>query len=238
MPQEFADVHVRAESDPNVLGLVLAGSRGAERFVTERSDHDVYVILRSADPSWAFRHGDPVETVPMTVDEFDAHGLRGSGSEWNRPTFLRCRVLIDKLDGQIARAIERKRRLTAEEVASVVPEAVGDYVNSVYRSLRNLEAGRDLEGRLDAAESVPPLLTTVFALDGRVRPFNKWLRVELDEEPLRFGEILQPIERIIATGEPETQRAVFQRVEERARSSGFGGVVDGWEPNVGWLRGR
>ena len=45
------------------------------------------------------------------------------------------------------------------------------YVNYAFRSLKNDRDGRHLERRLDAAESVPWLLDTVFALEGRVRPY-------------------------------------------------------------------
>jgi hypothetical protein len=41
----------------------------------------------------------------------------------------------------------------------------------------------------------------------------------------------------VLTGEPEAQRELFNRVEPLARRAGFGDVVDGWEPDVDWLRG-
>ena len=34
--------------------------------------------------------------------------------------------------------------------------ALDDYINALYRSLRNLEGGRALGGRLDAVESIGP----------------------------------------------------------------------------------
>jgi hypothetical protein len=38
-----------ARRDPNIVGLVLAGSRGVGALVTPQSDFDAYIIL--ADPS-------------------------------------------------------------------------------------------------------------------------------------------------------------------------------------------
>jgi hypothetical protein len=32
-------------------------------------------------------------------------------------------------------------------------------------------------------------------------------------------------------------RAAFRMLERAARSTGHGAIVDGWEPDVAWLRG-
>lgn len=227
----------RTQSEDNVLGLILAGSRGAGIFVTDRSDFDAYVVLRSPHAGWKAGHGEPVEVWPMTIEEFRRHALVGEPDAWNRPTFLYARVEIDKLEGDVHRLVEQKRRLTADEVGRMVPDALDGYINSFYRSLKNLEAGRELEGRLDALESVSPLLTTAFALEGRVRPFNKYLRHELGQRPLPTLAV-DAIERIARDAAPRDQRAAFRHVEHRARERGFGSVIDGWEPDVPWLRGE
>lgn len=234
--QLYGELVRRAEADENVLGLILAGSRGAGIFVTERSDFDTYVVLRSPESDWGAGHGEAVEVWPMTIDEFRQHALVGAPDAWNRPTFLYARVEIDKPDGEIHRLVEEKRRMTPGEVDRIVPDTLDGYINSLYRSLKNLEAGRALEGRLDGLESVPLLLTTAFALEGRVRPFNKYLRHELEQRPLPTVHA-DAIERITREATPRDQRAVFRDVEYRAREAGFGSIVDGWEPDVEWLLG-
>ena len=221
-----------------MVGVVLSGSRGAGVFVTDRSDFDVFVVTREPDDRWPFVYGSAVEIVPLTLDAFETYALPGGRDVWNRPAFLFAKVEIDRLDGGIGRIVERKRRLTPDEAKAIAAESLDDYINTLFRSLRNLEAGRELEGRLDAAESIPPLLTTAFALEGRVRPFNKWLRHDLEPEPLAFDGLLDRIDRIRRDGDPAEQRAVFRDTERLARASGHGAVVDSWEPNVGWLRGE
>lgn len=232
----YKDLVHHARTDDNVVGLILAGSRGAGIFVTDQSDFDTYVILRSPDDGWRAGHGAPVEVWPMTLDEFRRHALVGEPDAWNRPTFLYMRVEIDRVEGAISQLVEQKARLTPDEVGRIVPDALDGYINSLYRSLKNLEAGRELEGRLDALESLSPLLTTAFALEGRVRPFNKYLRHELEQPPLPAVE-LYAIERIAREPTPDAQRVIFRDIESRARDAGFGSVVDGWEPDVSWLRG-
>jgi hypothetical protein len=175
--------------------------------------------------------------VALTLDSFEMYALPGGRDAWNRPAFLFAKVEIDTLDGAIGRIVERKRRLTPDETTSIAAESLDDYINSLLRSLKNLEASRELEGRLDAAETIPPLLTTAFALEGRVRPFSKWLRHDLEREPLALEGLLSRIDRIRRDPDPGEQRALFRDMERLARAGGHGAVVDSWEPNVAWLRG-
>ena len=116
---------------------------------------------------------------------------------------------------------------------SIVREALDDYVNQTYRSLR-------YGMRLDAVEAVPPALRTIFALENRVRPYNKYLEWELRHHPLAdwtADELLPLLDRVLA-GEPEAQRELFNRIEPLARCDGYGDVIDSWEPDVDWLRGE
>ncbi len=80
-------------------------------------------------------------------------------------------------------------------------------------------------------------MTTAFALEARVRPFNKWLARELDARPLAIPGLLDHVERISRDPIPDAQRALFRVMEAAARAAGHGAVVDGWEPDVAWLRG-
>ena len=226
-----------ARVDDNVVGVVLSGSRAAGAFVTDRSDFDVFVILRKPDHRRKFVYASAVEQVTLTVEDFETYALPGGRDAWNRPAFLFARVELDRLDGAIERMVERKRRLTADETRALAAESLDDYINTLFRSLRNLEAGRDLEGRLDGIETIAPMLRAIFELHGRVRPFNKWLRYDLEREPLEFDGLLEHVERIRGDPDLDGQRAAFRDVERFARAKGQGGVVDGWEPNVPWLRG-
>jgi hypothetical protein len=233
---EFDAYVRRAEADAAVLGLVLMGSRGFDALVGDDSDYDLLVIVAGPLEPWTTEHGSSVETWPMTPERFAAQGLPGSPDAWNRPAFLGVRVVLDRTGGEIGRLIERKRVLAPDEAAAVAATSLDGYVNSLYRSLRNLEAGRDLEGRLDALESIGPLLTTAFAFEGRVRPFNKWLGVELARQPLAFGDLAAVADAIASAPTAATQRAAFRRIEAAARAAGHGAVIDGWEPDVDWLR--
>jgi hypothetical protein len=136
----------RAESDPNVLGVLLHGSRGFDAYVTAESDVDVIVVVDHEPDAWQTPHGGPLEAWPMTLGEFREHAMPGNRDAWNRSAFLGVQVVLDKLDGEIGRIVQRKRELTDDEARAIVTTSIDDYINALFRSLHNLEAGRELEG--------------------------------------------------------------------------------------------
>ena len=237
---QFAALLDHARNDPNIVGLLLAGSRGMGAYVTPESDYDAYVILREAHllDEYAERfpsaHGDPVEYILVSLESFRTHALPGTASRWNAYTFAHIEPLIDKLGGEIARIIETKTLPGPEDPR----EFLDGYLNQYYRSKKNLEAGRGLEGRLDAAESIVWFLDFLFAAHGRVRPFNKWLPWELQHHPLDepWRGVLPRLEAIVSTGSLDDQRSLFRDAERLARTRGLGDVVDSWEPDVEFLR--
>ncbi len=240
---EYTDLVERARADDDVLGLILTGSRGRSFRVRPDSDHDVRLVLQDAAlDTYSTPHGSPVEVAVLTQSTFERAGLPGSGSEWDRYSYVRCELVLDKLDGEIERLVTEKASLSEEEAAALAPAALDDYVNSYYRSARDHQNDLTLEARLDAAESMGPLLTTLFALQRRVRPFNKFLGWELRLDPLEGEEwsadrFLPRLQRIVALGDLEEQQGLFRDVERLVRARGLGDVIDGWEPDVAWLRG-
>ena len=241
-PLSFEALLAEAEADPGVVGVVLTGSRGKRALLTEWSDHDVWVILRDAEARdrWAarhpLRHGDPVEVVSTTQAAYAARPPARSPAAYEAYAFAHVTPLIDKLGGEIAALTQAKGRVDPAAAA----EPLDDYVNHYYRSRKSARGGLVLEARFDAAESVSPFLEFVFAAFGRVRPFNKWLRWELENHPLArpwtAEELLPRLERIL-DGDLDEQPRLFRDAERLARERGHGDVIDGWEPDVPWLRG-
>jgi predicted nucleotidyltransferase len=227
---EFSALVDELTADDDVIGLILAGSRGRGMYVREESDWDLYVVLRdgaSLDEyaaRYLSQHGDRIEVLLRS-----RRGLEGEPA-WNRYTFCHVEPLLDRSDGWLD---ETLRALTTVDPATA-GEPLDGYVNLYYRSLKGTdEAGR----RLDAAESVSWFLEFVFAVHGRVRPFNKWLRWELEHHPLSGWNDLARLERVVRSGDPADQHALFRDAEALARKRGLGAVIDGWEPDVGRLRG-
>jgi len=223
-----------ARGRDEVVGMYVFGSRGRGFMVDERSDWDVCVVLADAAARDEFArefpsgHGARVEIVTATLDD-----LRGNRSEHWRYAAAHADVVLDKTDGELTRVVAEQESLPSGTRDAVVREALDGYINQTYRSLR-------YGTRLDAAEAIPYALRTIFALEDRVRPYNKYLEWELRHHPLegwKADELLPLLDRVL-TGDAETQRELFRRIEEAARRDGFGDVVDGWEPDVAWLHGE
>ena len=234
----FAALVAHARATEDVLALFVFGSRGRGVLVDERSDYDVGVVLRDEaalarfDALFPYAHAAAVEIMSTTLDGLRAHGEIGSPSEWARYQYAHLEVLVDRSGGEVQRILDAKEWLPAEERDRVVREALGAYANATYRSLR-------YGTTLDAAESVPFALTAVFALDGRVRPFNKYLEWELGHHPVPgwdADELLPLVHRVVA-GDRAAQHELFRRVEHAARGAGYGAEIDDWEPDLAWLRG-
>jgi Nucleotidyltransferase domain len=217
-----------AREDENVIGLVVFGSRGKGAYVDDdRSDWDVFVVVREHRGDRPFRHGARIESVEVTLDE-----LRNQPA-WQRYSLAWLRPQLDKT-GEVAEALR--------DAVQVDPASAGEpldgYVNMLFRSLKNARAGLPLAALLDAQESIPWFLEFVFAVHGRLRPYNKWLEWELEQHPLPFVLSLERLERIARTADAGEQHALFREAETLAREHGLGAVIDGWEPDVAWLRGE
>jgi hypothetical protein len=241
--EELVDL---ARSDDGVLGLVLTGSRGQDILITDESDWDVRLVVRADDldeyrSRYGTPHGSRVEVFVLTLADLAAAGMPGSDVSWDRPSYVDAQIVLDT-EGRVAEIVDGLRSLSTEHARSVAAESLDDYMNSYFRSAKSHRLGLALEAQLDAAESIPPLLGFLFAVHGRVRPFNKHLRAELERRPLGSDlwavDVLLPrLERIVGSGDLAEQRALFRDVEELARTHGHGDLIDGWEPDVAWLRG-
>lgn len=242
----YEELLERVAADRDVVGLVLTGSRGRGPFVRDGSDWDVRLVVADDAPSghvgrYPMEHGSDVEVFAMPLRDFMTAGDIGSDTEWDRYSYVHATLVVDKLGGRIAEILGAKQSHPPDVAGRIAAAALDDYINSWYRSLKNAALGLDLESHLDAAESIGPLLTTLFALHGRVRPFNKFLGWELREHPLpgpswSADRLLPRLRAIIETGSVPEQAALFRDMEDLARARGHGEVVDSWEPDVDWIR--
>jgi Nucleotidyltransferase domain len=241
--EAYAELRALARRDPNVVGMFLGGSRG-KGLATERSDYDVYLIVDKKIGEYRrrfpLRHGDDPEVIVLSLAELRRHAAVGSEMEWNRYTFAHVTAELDKT-GEIQQLLDEKGSLPRAAARDIAAEALDAYINQYYRSAKNFRDGNELAGRLDAAESVPYFLLTLFALHERVRPYNKYLRWELEEHPLPGAEWsatrLLPLLEDVSAGDLAAQRRLFRDVEALARERGHGDVVDGWGADLGLLRG-
>jgi Nucleotidyltransferase domain len=215
----------QAREDENVVGLVVHGSRGRNLHVHEGSDWDVVVVVRDRMGRYdsAERGGE--------LEAFEVTSLADL-PKWMLPAITWTTPALDKTGALTAQLAE----VTRVDPATAA-EPLDGYINSYYRSAKNVRAGLEFAALLDAQESIPYYLAFLFAAHGRVRPYNKWLEWELREHPLPVAVDLGRLERIARTGDLVDQQALFRETERLARELGHGATIDGWEPDVAWLRG-
>jgi hypothetical protein len=235
-----------ARRDDNIVGLVLTGSRGRDFAVTNESDWDVRLVVRNEvvdryRARFATPHGSRVEVVVFSLGEFEQVGEVGTESAWDRYSYVRANVVIDEPGGRIGELVEEKSTLPAAAARSLAAQYLDDYVNSYYRAAKNARSGLDVEASLDAAESIAELLNFLFAVHERVRPFNRFLRWELDNCPLpgnawEVDSLLARLQTILSNGDMGEQQSLFRDVEILARSHDLENVIGGWEPDLDWLR--
>lgn len=228
-----------AVADSAVVGLVLKGSHAHDGMTTAHSDHDLYVIVadgaRTGLTQFAGGRSAGLDLVVVTLSEFCGAGM----PDWERYALARARVVLDRLDGGIARVLADRARLDADEAFRDRVEWLDAYANSSYRSIKNHRDGLALAARLDAGDSMRFLLEFLFALHRRPRPYNKYLEWELARYPLPgwdTGVLLHAVGRISAAGDVSLQRRMFARVEQAAQDAGHGEVLDAWGDGLDLMR--
>lgn len=213
---EVADRNHRDHGD-DFVGMVLSGSV-ARGMATERSDLDVYVVLASDTDRRTTRSPD-VDEVPTTVAELEDVSPFGSEGWWYRWSFAYAVTLFDRTGGRIPEAVARRAAVDADEQRQILIEhdRLDGWLNYAYRSLKSDRDGRRREARLDAVESLPWLLDVIFTLEGRVRPYQKYLPWELREHPLPHwpgDDLLRLIDATIE-GDPGAVRETYAFVRAR-----------------------
>jgi predicted nucleotidyltransferase len=223
----YAALLARAQADPGVAGLILTGSR-ARNLATAYSDADVFVVLREPDQAWQTRRTPELDTIVLTLAD-----LADVSDRWQRYAYRGAVVLLDRLDGGVADLVTAQGTLSPAEADAWAREYLDGYVNFAYRAAKSRREGRIELALLDENEAVPWLLWTVFALHGRVRPYNKYLRWELETYPLPAPWTAQHLIPALA----QRPLSLFADVEALARARGHGDVLDEWD-DLELLRSR
>ncbi len=248
-PELVVEVAERNDTEhgDGLLGLVLSGS-AARGMATDRSDLDVYVVLADDVAGLRFvTRSAAVDELPVSLSELEAVPAFGTQGWWFRWSFAWAPTLLDRTAGRIPAAVRRQATLTPEEVQAVLVDhdRLDGWINYAYRALKADRDDRPLERRLDAAESMPWLLDVIFALSGRVRPYDKYLPWELREHPLRNwpADVLIPLLERTLNGDPAAIRDTFARIDvccaayEAARGDHrTREIIDAWGEDLALFR--
>lgn len=224
----------RATQDERIIGVMLSGGRG-KGVSTEQSDYDV-ILVTTTEGFEGVKNDYPkteyIDSLPHEISEFREYAKTGTRTQYDKYTFTHNTALVDKT-GEIQKLIDEKGVLEPDKVAKIVHDALGGYFNSLHRSLKNVRDGNVLAGHLDACETIPRILTFVFAIEGRVRPYNKFLAWELEKYPLEKlsippGEFLEKLQTIAENADVATQKEILEMVRTLALVHGYTEEVADW----------
>ena len=240
-----------ARDDPTTVRIILTGS-AARGMATEHSDVDV-IVVRDEEGGNAreVTRSSAIDEVPMTLAELEMVKPVGSEGAWAGWSFAWAQVLRDSLGGRVSDAARRQATLSEQEIRDLLigRSRLDEFINFAYRALKSHREGRREAARLDSAESVASTLDVVFALSGRIRPYNKYVAWELSEHPLpgadwQEGRLLQCVDDLLG-GSEDAVRASFLAVEKACRAYGrrsshdeMSKVINGWGGELQLLRGR
>ncbi|MGC4891495.1 nucleotidyltransferase domain-containing protein [Micromonospora sp. DT227] len=222
----YLDLLARAEASADVIGLVLTGSH-ARGLAGPDSDYDVLVVVPDERLWKPTSRSAELDEIVCTTDQ-----LADTSDEWQRYAFRGAEILLDRTDGELAALVSAQATLTETEAATWAREGLDGYVNLIYRAAKNRRAAEPVLARLEEMESVSWLLTALFALHGRVRPYNKYLRWELRTFPLGEPWNADTFPERLA----DDPAGLFPELERLARKAGHGDVLDAWGTELELLR--
>lgn len=235
--EQYDFILKQAENDPDVLGLALTGGRG-KGFVTEHSDYDIYMLV--SDESLEASKEKYKSTITPhkfdifvhSVDTFKDYASFGGEKEWDRYNFAYVKVQLDKT-GKFQKMIDEKGIIPKEKIDEISKYNLDVYINYFYRSMKNHRDGNDFASHIDATESVQWLVAFVFSIEGRVKPYSKYIKWELQNYPLEFlpwdvDEFVSILKKMLQTGDVQLQKEVFQKIRRLAVERGYQETIDGW----------
>ncbi len=239
LEQKYKLVLKDCTENENIIGLFLSGSLGKSiDFITKKSDLDVCVILSDSAPKELREKmksylSNLFEIKVLSLTELINHATWGSDNEWDRYNFTHNKPVIDKT-GELVKIMEEKGTLPESVRDAVIKNSLDSYINQVYRSAKHYRDERNVSGYLDAVESLPYLMTSLYALEGRIKPYNKYFEWELKNYPLKslpfnIEEFIADYLEISKTGNFEKQAKIYKAVKKLFIEQGYKNIFDEWK---------
>lgn len=234
-----------AKQDPNVLGFILGGGRG-KGLATEHSDYDIIMVVPDEKKTEYETRYETEDLKKKEVDigiwplsDFKKYGTWHDESAGHAYNFAHLQAAVDRT-GEIQQLINEKAKIPETEIHKFVNGELDKFINYYYRAVKNHRDGSELASHLDAAESMPVLISLFFALEGKVRPYNKHLEWELKNFPLEKlpwspEEFLKIVNTIVTTGDIELLKQTYNKVYEVFDREGFKEILDGWNGYYGMI---
>ena len=241
----YEDILKDAEINEEVLGFILTGSRG-KGFENEHSDYDAIMVTKdeNAKTLQDKYEASTLENIDLSIwslSDFKKYADwdNTDSSWWDRYDYAHVKILVDKTNGELEKITHEKGCIPLEKQKEFTSRWLDGYVNGVFRSVKCIRNGNSTGAHLEAVNSILDLLTTVFALNGRHRPFLSYVEKELQNYPLEHlpwssDEFVVKMKKVLETADLKTQQELLCCVEIMSRKLGYGQVFDDWEGKDKW----
>lgn len=241
----YKDLLAELCEDPNVTGVLLAGSR-AKGMEHDGSDTDAYIIFenntkanyiekfkKETNKNYASLLVDLSNRSIQTLKEFEAFAEFGSEYGWDRYNIIRSKIEIDKTKGKLRKILEQKKKLSASEREMVLHQHFGDYLTHSYRLVRGTMDNHKVGTMLDSADVISHLLWTYFALHDRVRPYNKYLEWELDNFPIKGMKwsgktFVKMMVKIARQSDVQATKEIYKEIARLAKKQSSDHFIKAW----------
>lgn len=232
-----------AAADQNIIGLFSTGSCG-KGMITDESDFDATMIVKD-DVIDEYKNkyqgigGVLCDLSIKNRSELKDSAAWGGPMVWDRYNYTHLKAEVDKT-GEIQKIIDEKGIIPADIRKEFVSASLDGFINQVYRSVKCFRDGNKIASQLEAADGLPSLLNAIFGLEGKIKPFYKYLDWELINYPLEKlpwtkDEFISILVKIVQTGDLLTQQNVLKTVERTFRKEGYGELFDSWEEMLSWM---
>lgn len=228
-----------AVQDKRVLAFYISGSYAKNKLHADSDLDPVFIVQEDAQETveqdlvtlYDLSGCDLCIYTKVEFYELSTSGTSGMGSD--RYDYAHLTVCVDKTGGEIQALIDKRGRLSQEETMYLGAGYLDGYINAFYRSFKSWRQSWTLAQHLEAAESVHYALAFLFAAEGRVKPFAKYLEWELQTHPLQLPmaaeNLLAMINKILTTADIKQQMLFFESVCTYAAQAGFKDIIEAWE---------
>lgn len=240
---DYEKILKEAQENEDVVGFILVGSRG-KGFENEHSDYDAVMIIKDEAANTIHEKYEKMtlDNVDLSVRSFsDFKTFAGweSPESWDRYNYAHVKILVDRTDGELEKLVKEKGQIPPDKLNKFIDWWIDGYVNGVYRSVKCIRNNNMFGAHLEAVNSMLDLLTLVFAMNGRHRPFLGYVQKELEKYPLENlpwspKEFVEKIKHILETADLKTQQDLLSGIEKMSREMGHGKMFDGWEGKDKW----